>query len=30
MINGQKALFGGYCCKPFPVLGEKWTMEFDY
>lgn len=29
-INGTKALFGGYCSKAFPVLGEKWTMEYDY
>ena len=29
-LNGQKAIFGGYCSKPFPSLGETWAHEFDY
>mmetsp|Transcript_10459 Transcript_10459/g.10526 ORF Transcript_10459/g.10526 Transcript_10459/m.10526 type:complete len:88 (-) Transcript_10459:370-633(-) len=30
MLNGQKAVLGGFCSKPFPHLGDPWAHEFDY
>jgi hypothetical protein len=29
-LNGSNAVLGGYCTKPFPVLGAQWAHEFDY
>ena len=30
LMAGQKCVFGGFCQKPFPNLGETWAHEFDY
>ena len=29
-INGQKAVFGGFCNTPMPTMGSSWMQEYDY